>query len=143
MYYAKGQRVGGDTDAGPVEVDLLLAGGWPITMNERREVYRDGAVAVSGTTILEVGQRSDLETRYRASASCWPMPAFRQPKYATSETSSPTNRSLPSVPSNTFRTSWQATPLPSRRRLASTRRHSVTGGPRPSLARTRRLCFLS
>ena len=58
--------MGGDTDAGPVEVDLLLAGGWLITMNERREVYRDGAVAVSGTTILEVGQRSDLETRYRA-----------------------------------------------------------------------------
>ena len=58
--------MGGDTDAGPVEVDLLLAGGWLITMNERREVYRDGAVAVSGTTILEVGQRSDIETRYRA-----------------------------------------------------------------------------
>jgi len=58
--------VGGDTDARPVEVDLLLAGGWLITMNGRREVYRDGAVAISGTTILDAGQRADIEARYRA-----------------------------------------------------------------------------
>jgi len=55
-----------DADRGLVEVDLLLAGGWLLTMNERREVYRDGAVAVRGTTIVDVGQRANLVERYRA-----------------------------------------------------------------------------
>jgi len=55
-----------DANREPVEVDLLLAGGWLLTMNERREVYRDGAVAVRGTTIVDVGQRADLLGRYRA-----------------------------------------------------------------------------
>ena len=55
-----------DDDHGVIEVDLLLAGGWLLTMNERREVYRDGAVAVRGTQIVEVGQRADLVPRYRA-----------------------------------------------------------------------------
>jgi cytosine/adenosine deaminase-related metal-dependent hydrolase len=48
------------------QVDLLLSGGWLLTMNDRREVYRDGAVAVRGTKIVGVGQRADLAARYRA-----------------------------------------------------------------------------
>jgi len=48
------------------EVDLLLAGGWVLTMNERREIYRNGAVAVTGTKIVDVGQEPVLTSRYLA-----------------------------------------------------------------------------
>lgn len=50
----------------PEEVDILLSGGWVITMNARREIYRDGAVAVRGSLIVDIGQRADLVGRYRA-----------------------------------------------------------------------------
>ena len=59
--------MGGDGEPEPYDVDLLIAGGWLITMNEHREVYRDGAVAVSGSKIVAVGRRADLAARYRAS----------------------------------------------------------------------------
>jgi 5-methylthioadenosine/S-adenosylhomocysteine deaminase len=47
-------------------VDLLLSGGWVLTMNDRREVYRDGAVAVRGGRIVEVGQQAVLAAKYDA-----------------------------------------------------------------------------
>jgi cytosine/adenosine deaminase-related metal-dependent hydrolase len=50
--------------AGPVTVDTVVAGGWLLTMNPRREMYRSGAVAIDGGVIIEVGQRADLLTRY-------------------------------------------------------------------------------
>ena len=55
-----------DDDSAAAEVDLLLAGGWLLTMNDQRDVYRDGAVAVSGTKIVDVGQRAQLAERYQA-----------------------------------------------------------------------------
>jgi 5-methylthioadenosine/S-adenosylhomocysteine deaminase len=48
------------------QVDLLLSGGWLLTLNQRREVYRDGAVAIRGPKIVDVGQRADLVRRYHA-----------------------------------------------------------------------------
>jgi cytosine/adenosine deaminase-related metal-dependent hydrolase len=51
-------------DAGPVTVDTVVAGGWLLTMNPQREMYRSGAVAIDGGVIVEVGQRADLLTRY-------------------------------------------------------------------------------
>ncbi len=56
----------GPAAPGLAEVDILLAGGWVLTMNERREVYQDGAVAIRGSKIVEVGRRRDLVERYRA-----------------------------------------------------------------------------
>jgi len=50
--------------AGPVTVDTVVAGGWLLTMNTQREMYRSGAVAIDGGIIVEVGQRADLLTRY-------------------------------------------------------------------------------
>jgi 5-methylthioadenosine/S-adenosylhomocysteine deaminase len=49
---------------GPVTVDTVVAGGWLLTMNPQREMYRTGAVAIRGGVIVEVGQRADLLTRY-------------------------------------------------------------------------------
>jgi cytosine/adenosine deaminase-related metal-dependent hydrolase len=50
--------------AGPLTVDTVVAGGWLLTMNPQREMYRNGAVAIDGGVIVEVGQRADLLTRY-------------------------------------------------------------------------------
>jgi 5-methylthioadenosine/S-adenosylhomocysteine deaminase len=49
---------------GPVTVDTVVAGGWLLTMNPQRQMYRNGAVAIDGGVIVEVGQRADLLTRY-------------------------------------------------------------------------------
>jgi 5-methylthioadenosine/S-adenosylhomocysteine deaminase len=48
-------------------VDLIVTGGTVVTMNGTRAVYEDGAVAVKGDTIIAVGSRSELGTKYVAS----------------------------------------------------------------------------
>ena len=50
---------------GPTRCDLLVSGGVIITMDAERRIFWDGAVAVSGNRIVEVGRREDLEARYR------------------------------------------------------------------------------
>jgi 5-methylthioadenosine/S-adenosylhomocysteine deaminase len=57
-------RAGTGAIAGPVTVDTVVAGGWLLTMNPQREMYRSGAVAIDGGVIVEVGHRADLLTRY-------------------------------------------------------------------------------
>ncbi len=57
-----GDGVGSDE---PTAVDTVVAGGWLLTMNPQREMYRAGAVAIDGGVIVGVGQRADLLARYR------------------------------------------------------------------------------
>src|SRR5690606_29567313 len=45
-------------------IDFLVLGGAVATMNSKREIIRDGAVAVHAGRILEVGKRKDLLQRY-------------------------------------------------------------------------------
>jgi cytosine/adenosine deaminase-related metal-dependent hydrolase len=52
------------SDPGPVAVDTVIAGGWTLTMNPVREIYRTGAVAVNDGVIVDVGQRADILARY-------------------------------------------------------------------------------
>ena len=47
-------------------VDLLIKGWYVVTMNETRDIIRDGAVAVRGTEIVGIGKTADLEARYTA-----------------------------------------------------------------------------
>jgi 5-methylthioadenosine/S-adenosylhomocysteine deaminase len=49
------------------KIDLLVTGGIVVTMDGPRTIYDDGAVAVSGDTIVAVGPRSEVETGYTAS----------------------------------------------------------------------------
>lgn len=49
-------------------VDVLIEGSHVVTMNERREVIADGAVAVRGRDIVAVGKANELRTRYDAKA---------------------------------------------------------------------------
>jgi len=48
------------------EVDLIISGGIVVTMDGTRAIYRDGSVAVRGDAIVAVGQRSEVESRYRS-----------------------------------------------------------------------------
>ena len=50
-------------------VDLLLLGGLVVTMDDSWKVVDDGAVAVRGSDILEIGKAGDLASRYRAGAT--------------------------------------------------------------------------
>jgi 5-methylthioadenosine/S-adenosylhomocysteine deaminase len=45
-------------------VDLLVVGRDVITMNARREIVRDGAIAIAGDTILDVAKARDLRARW-------------------------------------------------------------------------------
>lgn len=50
---------------GPQLADLVIRGGWLITLNPEREIYRDGLVAVRGSTIVAAGSRAELDGSYR------------------------------------------------------------------------------
>lgn len=44
--------------------DIALTNATVITMNERREVIRDGAVAIGGNKIVDVGKTSEIKDKY-------------------------------------------------------------------------------
>ena len=48
------------------EIDLLLTGGTVVTIDPERRIVEDGAVAIEGGRIVEVGQAEDLGQRYQA-----------------------------------------------------------------------------
>jgi 5-methylthioadenosine/S-adenosylhomocysteine deaminase len=52
----------------PVAVDTVVTGEWIITLNAAREIYRDGAIAVSGGVIAEVGKRAAILEKYQPAA---------------------------------------------------------------------------
>ncbi|MFZ0911148.1 MAG: amidohydrolase [Candidatus Acidiferrales bacterium] len=47
-------------------VDLLVSGGTVVTMDSTKRVIEDAAVAVRGDTIVAVGARQEIESRYEA-----------------------------------------------------------------------------
>ncbi len=49
-------------------IDVLIKGRYVVTMNETRDVIRDGAVAIKGHTIIDVGKTRDLEAPMPPSA---------------------------------------------------------------------------
>ncbi len=48
-----------------MDVDRVIAGGTVLTMDDRGMVIQDGAVAVQGTDIVAVGEKGDVESRFR------------------------------------------------------------------------------
>jgi len=46
------------------KVDLLITGGTVLTMDTQRHILDDGAIAVRGDSIVAVGARDELETKY-------------------------------------------------------------------------------
>ena len=50
----------------PTPVDTIVTGQYVITLNQAREIYRDGAIAVAGGVIVAVGKRAGILARYRA-----------------------------------------------------------------------------
>lgn len=53
-------------DAAPSPCDLLITGGVVVTVDADNRVLRDGAVAINGAHIVDVGPSSDLRRCYRA-----------------------------------------------------------------------------
>jgi len=52
----------------PIDVDTVVTGEWIITLNADREIYWDGAIAVSGGVITEIGKRAAILAKYRPAA---------------------------------------------------------------------------
>jgi 5-methylthioadenosine/S-adenosylhomocysteine deaminase len=50
----------------PAPIDLLIIHGLVVTMADDWRLLEDGAVAVRGTDIMEIGPTADLEERYRS-----------------------------------------------------------------------------
>jgi 5-methylthioadenosine/S-adenosylhomocysteine deaminase len=48
------------------QVDTIVAGGWLLTLNPQREIFRAGALAINGGRIVDVGQRARILSDYRA-----------------------------------------------------------------------------
>jgi 5-methylthioadenosine/S-adenosylhomocysteine deaminase len=46
-------------------VDLIISGGTVVTMDAKRAIYEDGSVAVKGDSIVAVGRRDEIESRYK------------------------------------------------------------------------------
>lgn len=51
---------------GKKSVSLLISGAWVLTLNQRREVFNPGAVALRGDEIVAVGPLAELKARYLA-----------------------------------------------------------------------------
>ena len=49
-------------------IDLLIEAWYVVTMNETRDLIRDGAVAVRGNRIVDVAKASELRKRYAPKA---------------------------------------------------------------------------
>ncbi|MEM4769724.1 MAG: amidohydrolase [Desulfurococcaceae archaeon] len=45
--------------------DIYVRGGWVLTLDPRRRIIRNGAVAISDGVIVDVGKRDELDARYR------------------------------------------------------------------------------
>src|SRR6202166_1982251 len=46
--------------------DTIIAGATVVTMDGQRHIYDDGAVVVTGDTIVAVGSRAELESKYKS-----------------------------------------------------------------------------
>jgi 5-methylthioadenosine/S-adenosylhomocysteine deaminase len=47
-------------------VDLIVSGGIVVTMDSARTIHQDGSVAVRGDSIVAVGPRAEIESRYQS-----------------------------------------------------------------------------
>jgi len=46
------------------KVDMILKNGYLLTMNKKREIYLDGAIAIHGDVIVDVGTTKDILKKY-------------------------------------------------------------------------------
>src|SRR4051812_19575022 len=50
----------------PTPVDVIWSARWVVTMDPQRRVIENGAVAIAGDHIVDVGPRADIDRRYSA-----------------------------------------------------------------------------
>jgi 5-methylthioadenosine/S-adenosylhomocysteine deaminase len=51
------------------KVDLIISGGTVVSMDGQRTIYDDGAIVVTGDTIVAVGPRAQIESQYSSAQS--------------------------------------------------------------------------
>ncbi|MEP6946169.1 MAG: amidohydrolase [Acidobacteriota bacterium] len=47
-----------------INVDTLIVGGTVVTMNEKRDIFEDGAIAINGGKIVGIGPRAEVDRMY-------------------------------------------------------------------------------
>lgn len=50
----------------PTPCDRIISAGWVITVDTDRRIIRNGALAITGSTIVAIGKRADVDATYRA-----------------------------------------------------------------------------
>ena len=51
------------------KADLIISGGTVVSMDGQRTIYDDGAIVVTGDTIVAVGPRAQVESQYSSAQS--------------------------------------------------------------------------
>jgi 5-methylthioadenosine/S-adenosylhomocysteine deaminase len=46
------------------KADTIITGGWVVAMDSGRHIYKDGAIVVTGDSIVAVGPRSEIDAKY-------------------------------------------------------------------------------
>lgn len=54
------------TISSTVEVDIVIDGGWVLSLDPERRIFQQGFVAIKDGVIVDVGRREDLAGRYHA-----------------------------------------------------------------------------
>lgn len=49
-----------------IPCDQIITAAWIVTVDAQRRIVRDGALAITGSTITAVGKRAEIDARYRA-----------------------------------------------------------------------------
>src|SRR5260370_18599950 len=69
--------------------DTIITGGIVVTMDSQRHIYDDGAVVVTGDTIVAVGPRAELEARYQSRETIDPKNTLVLPGFINGHTHDP------------------------------------------------------
>src|SRR5260370_16634892 len=75
--------------------DTIITGGIVVTMDGPRHIYDDGAVVVTGDTIVAVGPRAELEARYESRQTIDAKNTLVLPGFINSHTHVPLTRFPP------------------------------------------------
>src|SRR5260221_653463 len=72
-----------------VRLDLVIAGGTVVTMDAERRILEDGAIAIKGDSIVEVGSRAQIEAKYATAAHIDAMGHLVLPGFINGHTHAP------------------------------------------------------
>ena len=69
--------------------DLIITGGLVVSMNPERAIYQDGSVAINNDSIIAVGPRAEVESKYHAAQTIDARANSSSPASSTATLTSP------------------------------------------------------